>query len=697
MRAFSPRTCRRAAGLGLSLLVAAAAPAAHAQNIVKDGDFEQAPTVSASYGSDPSNDGPAFDSYWTIQNNVSIDSQNKYVFDGSNSLLLTTDNPPTTDGLTQILATTPGSLYDLSFSANADAQNTFSVLFGGQAVPGSPSSITQHDFPNEVTAGGANPNAAQFTFYSLLVSAASASTDLTFQGSADSAVELDNISVVPHSVPVPEAASSASLGLLLCLGLGGLGITVMRRRKIGAVCLSCLAAATVAGGVHAQTVAAPFQKQLEIVPLATLTSEFPTQMAWGPDKRLYVATAFGDVLSYAYAVKTGTLSDPKIAVPHLAGLGIAFCRKSLYVSTFSGIVKLDDKNGNGVWGETAAGELNVQIVSGIPVGDHDVDQMQIRGTTLYIGLGRRTLNGHSGKYTSAQVDDFGGKGFNYTGGEGNTLGDCAYGGTIGWIKNLDAVPDTPGAANVYSTAAITPALVQADDSPYTTQSDGKLVVHSAGTRNPFGLCLDARGQLWFTNNFDRCQTNGDGTSGFGYFKDMLSSDFSRDDQDQLFHASPGADYGYSDVNWRGKNPMLTPGTPGYHRVLSTTFDNLFNLGPYTLHDPAHPDGLGPCASADGCGFFYSGRLPSSLFGNIFITRWNDAVTEAPSSGILHTLRFSDVVAVNPVTGKVQRVVSGFVHPIAVLSDGGDRLLIADFNAGTGGGVIYALHTLPKHR
>ena len=96
---------------------------------------------------------------------------------------------------------------------------------------------------------------------------------------------------------------------------------------------------------------------------------------------------------------------------------------------------------------------------------------------------------------------------------------------------------------------------------------------------------------------------------------MPGPDFSRDVQDQLFQASSGADYGYTDANWRSKNPMLTPGTAGYHRVLSTTFDNLFNLGPYMLHDPANPDGLGPSASADGCGFFFR-RLPSALYGSI---------------------------------------------------------------------------------
>ena len=465
----------------------------------------------------------------------------------------------------------------------------------------------------------------------------------------------------------------------------------MNRRSVKSFFLSALAALALAGTARAQTVVAAYQNQMEIQPLATLT-EKPTQMAWGPDRRLYLATAYQDVLSYAYDVQTGALSDPKVAVPGVNGLGIAFHLQNMYVSTFNGILKLDDKNGNGIWGETAAGELKVPIVTDIPVGDHDVDQLQIQGSTLYVGIGRRTINGYKGVLTGQFLDDFGGSGFAF-GGQGNTLGDCAYGGTIAWIKNLDAVPDMPGAANVYSTAAVTQALIQSDDSPYTTQDDAKLVVHSAGARNPFGLCCDLAGHLWFTNNFNRNPTNGDGTVGPGYPKDAPGPDFSRDIQDQLFLASPGADYGYADINWRGKNPMLTPGTTGYHRVLSTTFDNLFNPGPYMLHDPANPDGLGPSSSADGCGFFYSARLSAGLYGNIFVTRWNDAITEAPNGGVQHTLSYSDLVAVDTNTGTVQRIASGFGHPIAVLSDGGDRLLIADFSVAGGGGALYALHTL----
>ena len=457
------------------------------------------------------------------------------------------------------------------------------------------------------------------------------------------------------------------------------------------LCLSALAAFALVGTARAQTVAAAYQSQMDVHLLAMLAGN-PTQMAWGPDRRLYLTTAYGDVLSYAYDMRTGTLSGAKTAVPGVNGLGIAFHLQNMYVSTFSGILKLDDKNGNGVWGETGAGELKVPIVTGIPVGDHDVDQIQIQGSTLYVGIGRRTINGYKGPLTSQQLDDFGGAGFS-NGGQGNTFGDCAYGGTIAWIKNLDAVPDTPGAANVYPSAAVTQALIQEDTSPYTTQDDAKLVVHSAGTRNPFGLCFDSSGRLWFTNNFNRNPTNGDGTVGPGHSKDAPGPDLSRDIQDQLFLASPGADYGYADVNWRGKNPMLTPGVSGYHRVPSATFDNLFNPGPYTLHDPANPDGLGPSSSADGCGFFYSGRLPAGLYGDIFITRWNDAVTESPNGGIQHTLNYSDLVAVDPGTGAVKRIASGFGHPIAVLSDGGDRLLIADFSVAGGAGAVYALHAL----
>ena len=162
-----------------------------------------------------------------------------------------------------------------------------------------------------------------------------------------------------------------------------------------------------------------------------------------------------------------------------------------------------------------------------------------------------------------------------------------------------------------------------------------------------------------------------------------------DVHDQLFHASAGADYGYANANWRvNKMPYLDPTAAGYHRVRSITFDNLFNnTGPYVLTDPANPDGLGPSSSSDGCRFFYASGLPSELIDNIFVARFNGAITEA-SPGT-DTLDYRDIVTVDTTTGKIRRVASGFSRPLSLFWDGGQRLLIGDY----GDRYLYALVAL----
>ena len=449
----------------------------------------------------------------------------------------------------------------------------------------------------------------------------------------------------------------------------------MHRGHLRTFCISLLA---VAGILHtlsadAQTVSATYAGRFRIDRLLNL-GDAATQMAWGPEGRLYIRLLNSGVESYAYDRATGTLSDPKHAVTGFTGIGLAFHLNHMYLSTLDGsIVKLDDQNGNGIWGEP--GELNVRIVTHIPAGDHNPDQLLVQGNALYIGIGLRTTNGYSGPGTGSTIDDFGGQGYSY-GGQGNTWGDGAYNGTISWIQDLNAVADTEGSANSYPDPALTQRLIQQDDSPYKITATNKLIVHSAGTRNPYGLCFDRFGDLWFTNNFNRTKTNGDGTSGFGYPMDQLGPDFSKDVHDQLFHASAGADYGYASANWRGKMPYLDPTASGYHRVRSTTFDNSFNTGPYVLTDPANPDGLGPSSSSDGCGFFYALGLPSELIDNIFVARFNGAITEA-SPGT-DTLDYRDIVAVDRTTGKIRRIVSGFSRPLSLFWDGGQRLLIGDY-------------------
>ena len=194
-------------------------------------------------------------------------------------------------------------------------------------------------------------------------------------------------------------------------------------------------------------------------------------MVFGPGGRLYLMTAGAGPVSFAYDATTGALSQPVQAGPKTSGIGIAFdANQNMYLTSMNGsLLKLDDANGNGVWGE--AGELNVAIATGIPQGDHNIDQLQIvGGKTLYVGIGRRTINGHLGAWTSGTLDDLGGKGFFY-GGIGRTWGDSAYNGTIAWIQDLTAVANQTGSANAFTTEppVFSQHLIQKDAGPSRPQ------------------------------------------------------------------------------------------------------------------------------------------------------------------------------------------------------------------------------------
>jgi len=443
-------------------------------------------------------------------------------------------------------------------------------------------------------------------------------------------------------------------------------------------------------------VSPPYQGRLVIETALASAGGAPTQMAWGPLARLYVMYNDAGIVSYRYNWITGKLSDPVAAVPSARGIGLGFHGSTLYYSTMSGsLVKATDDNGNGVYGETGQGELSVEIVRGIPVGDHAVDQIQIVGDTLFVGIGRRTINGRRGPLSGGVIDDFGGNGF-FSGGQGNSWGDSAYNGAIAWIKDLNQVGNFTDSANAFTTlpAVLSRELIQGDAGPITNTSPGKLTVHSSGTRNPFGLCLDASGRLYFTNNFNRAITGGDGTTVQDIARDDTSAFIGNEVHDQFFLAVAGADYGYADENWRGVSPMLPIGARGSNRLRSITFDNLANPGPYPLHNPAEPAGLGPSCSADGCAFFYAPTLPAELLGNVFIARYNPSVADHATPP--NTLVYSDIVAVDVSTGAVKRVAHQFHNPLALISDGANRLLIGDFsvpgNPG-GTGAIYALRAV----
>lgn len=215
------------AGLALTALTGLTAAPVHAQNLVKDGNFETADPGQVN-STDKFTTGSPFDTNFVITGFVGIDMNNVYVYDGSKSLFLNDGGAGTTSSVTQNLATKAGQNYTLSFYSGADfTTNELDVTFGSTAL--APIIV-----PNRGYGGPPPGNNGNFTFYSFNVTASSPFTGLIFStptpisGKGGGTLELDDISVV--SAPVPEASTTVSFGLLLALGMGGLVVAAKRKK-----------------------------------------------------------------------------------------------------------------------------------------------------------------------------------------------------------------------------------------------------------------------------------------------------------------------------------------------------------------------------------------------------------------------------------------------------------------------------------
>lgn len=442
-----------------------------------------------------------------------------------------------------------------------------------------------------------------------------------------------------------------------------------------------------------------------------------TQLAIGPDGRLYAARAFGPMVSFARDPVSGALSGVQNAGVG-AAIGVAFATHStpsdpvprtyLYVTrqngSFEGVLsRYSNPNGDFAWG--GSGEVNVDLVRGVPIGDHAMNQLAIRGNQLFVGIGTRTMNGQAGLNTAGNFRDdpsgpvSGGGYFNFQG-TGFSYGESAYGGTIATIRDLSQVPSTTSAAQLRdgpngtsgNLLAGRDALLLTHPStgqpnplaqiPFTSTAVNRLVVHSAGTRNGFGIAVGPDQEVYFTNNFGRASaTNGIG--GYAnHFRDGIDANLADDVHDQLFRAVSGANYGYVIAGL----PASVTGVPA---TLSITPDALYDNRPgwNTLHDPARPVGLGPSSSSNGLSVFRanlalvtSANLPVGERLWALVTRWNGTVTEAAPGNA--SLTYADLVLVDVLTGGAWRIASGFQNPIDVLHDGGLGFYVADFGSGT---------------
>lgn len=480
-------------------------------------------------------------------------------------------------------------------------------------------------------------------------------------------------------VPISADSFSAQVKAMLCLS---------KARRV-VFCLTLAIAAVVTQRTHAQTIAPAHASDLVISNIGSAyfdtaaNASRVTQMTFGPGPDaaktyLYFSSPFHGVRRAEYNPATGSFVGGLTTVSTIAGNGIAFHGNTMYLTDqyrssadsnilLSRLWRASDSNNDGIY------ETSIPIVEGIPGDDHAANQIQIRGDSLFVGLGVRTHNGVTQSFA------------------GDTFGESAYGGSIGVIEDLKQVASSANSAGFFPA---NPTSVQYRDlidgtnpiggSPYTSTAANKLRAFATGLRNPFGLRLDGDGALWATNNFQRTE-NDIFTRDSSEFDEFGGDGFAEDIYDQMFPIQAKGDYGFRNANWQ-TDPVAT--NAGFfldvNRQKSFTFDNyddpavpsdLDNADPAynVLHDPAAPVGLGPHSSSNGLDFYDGNAFPLQYHKDAFVARWNSSVSDGGQ-----TLEYHDVVSVDVDTGKTSRIASDFVAPLDVVADPNGNLIVADY-------------------
>jgi len=243
----------------------------------------------------------------------------------------------------------------------------------------------------------------------------------------------------------------------------------------------------------------------------------------GDPTHLYASRGFSGVVTrYNYDAISGQLSNPLnivdlTSVPDgmkvITGLG--FYGNDMWITRWPGwikprptaITRLRDGNNDGIF------ETRNDFVTGMDVGDHTINQIQIVGSSLLTGIGK---NANTGNPAIEQV----------------------YNGTIGRIGDLN----NPVAMNMTS-AADRAAFAN------TSISDGRLRMYAQGFRNPYGLRITSSGTVMISDN---------GADAEGSFPETPDLFYKKVQQNDIGTFPPPGQPG-------APTPTMTPITLGSHQ------------------------------------------------------------------------------------------------------------------------------------
>jgi len=217
-----------------------------------------------------------------------------------------------------------------------------------------------------------------------------------------------------------------------------------------------------------------------------------TQMAFKPGDPTHVyavRSQLSKVSRYDYDMVTGELSnetDVAINPDNRRIIGLGFHSTNLYTTISYGtgddrISRWWDANNDGIF------EGRHDFVHAIPTDDHNANQIQIQGDSLYVGIGG-------------------------AGRKGDPVEENFYTMTIARIVDLNQVITTNVGPNYKGPVNYLASTNGLNEWTNTAGADGQLRYFASGFRNPFAIAFDPAGDLWVS-------VNGNSDAGF------LSDDF----------------------------------------------------------------------------------------------------------------------------------------------------------------------------